>query len=126
MVGVHVGAEDARDAVAVRGGGQRAVVGDQLPPGGQHVGRLGAGVDDGLEAIGSEITIDRLKHLAGRGIPVPDPQAAPQTRKGHNSSGPILHRLKDKPAAARTTRPCSFGTTLRRVSKGTPAMGSLL
>ena len=40
-----------------------------------------------------------MKHLAGRGIPVPDPQAAPQTRKGHSSSGPILHRLKDKPAA---------------------------
>ena len=32
-----------------------------------------------------------MKHLAGRGIPVPDPVA--------DASGIILHRLKDKPAA---------------------------
>ncbi len=32
-----------------------------------------------------------MKHLAGRGIPVPDPAA--------NTKGEILHRLKDKPAA---------------------------
>ncbi len=32
-----------------------------------------------------------MKHLAGRGIPVPDPAA--------NARGEILHRLKDKPAA---------------------------
>lgn len=32
-----------------------------------------------------------MKHLAGRGIPVPDPAA--------NASGQILHKLKDKPAA---------------------------
>ncbi len=32
-----------------------------------------------------------MKHLAGRGIPVPDPAA--------NAKGEILHRLKDKPAA---------------------------
>ncbi len=40
-----------------------------------------------------------MKHLAGRGIPVPDPQAAPLARKGQAGSGPILHRLKGKPAA---------------------------
>ncbi len=32
-----------------------------------------------------------MKHLAGRGIPVPDPAS--------NASGQILHKLKDKPAA---------------------------
>ncbi len=32
-----------------------------------------------------------MKHLAGRGIPVPDPAA--------NAKGEILHRIKDKPAA---------------------------
>jgi homoserine kinase type II len=40
-----------------------------------------------------------MKHLASRGIPVPDPQAEPPTRKGQAGEGPILHRLKDKPAA---------------------------
>ena len=45
-----------------------------------------------------------MKHLAGRGIPVPDPQASPVLiqGKGKNerlSGGDILHRLKDKPAA---------------------------
>ncbi|MEI7786695.1 MAG: homoserine kinase, partial [Betaproteobacteria bacterium] len=45
-----------------------------------------------------------MKHLARRGIPVPDPQASPVliSRKGKNellSGGQILHRLKDKPAA---------------------------
>src|SRR6185295_6403568 len=32
-----------------------------------------------------------MKHLAGRGIPVPDPHA--------DAAGTILHCLKDKPAA---------------------------
>lgn len=45
-----------------------------------------------------------MKHLAQRGIPVPDPQASAQTtvRQGKTevlSGGQILHRLKDKPAA---------------------------
>lgn len=45
-----------------------------------------------------------MKHLAQRGIPVPDPQACAQTtvRQGKTevlSGGQILHRLKDKPAA---------------------------
>jgi homoserine kinase type II len=45
-----------------------------------------------------------MKHLAQRGIPVPDPQASPVTsvRKGRSEvtqGGQILHRLKDKPAA---------------------------
>lgn len=45
-----------------------------------------------------------MKHLAQRGIPVPDPQASPvvSTVKGRNKiqlGGDILHRLKDKPAA---------------------------
>ena len=47
VVGVHVGAEDARDARALRRGGQRSFGRDQLAPGGQGLGRLGAGVDDG-------------------------------------------------------------------------------
>jgi len=45
-----------------------------------------------------------MKHLAQRGIPVPDPQASALTtvRQGKSevlSGGQILHRLKDKPAA---------------------------
>ncbi len=45
-----------------------------------------------------------MKHLAQRGIPVPDPQASPQVlvRKGKGEvleGGEILHRLKGKPAA---------------------------
>lgn len=45
-----------------------------------------------------------MKHLAGRGIPVPDPQPAPMcsVTKGKTqvlTGGDILHRLKDKPAA---------------------------
>lgn len=45
-----------------------------------------------------------MKHLAQRGIPVPDPQASPQVlvKKGKlevMEGGTILHRLKDKPAA---------------------------
>jgi homoserine kinase type II len=45
-----------------------------------------------------------MKHLAERGIPVPDPQASPvlMVKKGKAEvmqGGEILHRLKDKPAA---------------------------
>ncbi len=45
-----------------------------------------------------------MKHLAERGIPVPDPQASPRVavKKGKAEvleGGEILHRLKDKPAA---------------------------
>lgn len=45
-----------------------------------------------------------MKHLAQRGIPVPDPQASPwvTVKKGKAEvmhGGEILHRLKDKPAA---------------------------
>lgn len=47
MVRVHVGAQDARDARALRSGGQRAVGSDQLAPGSERLGRLGAGIDDG-------------------------------------------------------------------------------
>ena len=48
--------------------------------------------------------LNLMKHLAGRGIPVPDPQASPVvvSRKGKSevvTGGEILHRLKDKPAA---------------------------
>lgn len=48
--------------------------------------------------------LNLMKHLAGRGIPVPDPQASPMVvnRKGKTDvlgGGQILHRLKDKPAA---------------------------
>ncbi len=45
-----------------------------------------------------------MKHLAQRGIPVPDPQASPQAVVKHGKGevlrgGEILHRLKGKPAA---------------------------
>ena len=39
-----------------------------------------------------------MKHLAQRGIPVPEPQAAPAAA-GHSEPGDILHSLKGKPAA---------------------------
>ncbi|MBI5907072.1 MAG: homoserine kinase [Polaromonas sp.] len=39
-----------------------------------------------------------MKHLAQRGIPAPEPQAAP-TAAGHGEPGDILYSLKGKPAA---------------------------
>jgi homoserine kinase type II len=40
-----------------------------------------------------------MKHLAQRGIPVPEPQAVPSTVSPSNPDGEILHHLCGKPAA---------------------------
>jgi homoserine kinase type II len=40
-----------------------------------------------------------MKHLARRGIPVPDPQAAPGTATADNADGQLLHKVCGKPAA---------------------------
>jgi hypothetical protein len=45
VIGVHVGAEDAGDARALRRGGQRALGRNQLAPSGQRLGCLGAGIN---------------------------------------------------------------------------------
>jgi homoserine kinase type II len=40
-----------------------------------------------------------MKHLARRGIPVPEPQATPGSASGDNADGEILHKVCGKPAA---------------------------
>jgi homoserine kinase type II len=40
-----------------------------------------------------------MKHLAQRGIPVPEPHAAPSSVRGDNPDGELLHKLCGKPAA---------------------------
>src|SRR5829696_811775 len=40
-----------------------------------------------------------MKHLAQRGIPVPEPQAVPSSTSTDNPGGQILHRVQGKPAA---------------------------
>ena len=40
-----------------------------------------------------------MKHLARRGIPVPDPQATPGSATAGNADGEILHKVCGKPAA---------------------------
>ena len=40
-----------------------------------------------------------MKHLARRGIPVPEPQATPGSANGDNADGEILHKVCGKPAA---------------------------
>jgi homoserine kinase type II len=40
-----------------------------------------------------------MKHLAQRGIPVPEPQALPASDSAGNPDGQLLHRLSGKPAA---------------------------
>jgi homoserine kinase type II len=40
-----------------------------------------------------------MKHLAQRGIPVPEPHAAPSSVRADNADGELLHKLCGKPAA---------------------------
>src|SRR5207248_2946235 len=40
-----------------------------------------------------------MKHLARRGIPVPEPQATPGSASAANPDGEILHKVSGKPAA---------------------------
>src|SRR5688500_5539638 len=40
-----------------------------------------------------------MKHLAQRGIPVPEPQAVPSSASAENPDGDILHKICGKPAA---------------------------
>jgi homoserine kinase type II len=40
-----------------------------------------------------------MKHLAQRGIPVPEPHAAPSSVRADNPDGELLHRICGKPAA---------------------------
>ena len=43
--------------------------------------------------------LNLMKHLAQRGIPVPEPQATPSSTSAANPGGEILHKVRGKPAA---------------------------
>jgi homoserine kinase type II len=66
-----------------------------------------------------------MKHLAGQGIPVPDPQAAPaQPVHRQPQASPLLHRLCDKPAAVVNRLPGAV--ELQPVAQHCHAMGEML